>query len=177
MRFLLAFAFACFALPAAAQSDGVLTGIRAEPTEALIRETAGEFGLTAVTRVERVVDSTYVIPTRLAFGGEGAAAADTLLFFASLDACTGPDCATLSVVAFFGAGGAPDQLVSMNAWNAQRRFTRAYVDGDQVALQSDLDLSGGVTEASVRVFFRTYLLSLAAFISEPAGPEGAPPSE
>jgi len=57
------------------------------------------------------------------------------------------------------------QLPRINAWNQRFRFSRAYVDTDgDIALESDLDLEGGVTHATVREFVKTFVISVNAFM-------------
>jgi hypothetical protein len=52
----------------------------------------------------------------------------------------------------------------VNRWNIEKRFSKAHVDdeGDPV-LESDLDLSPGVTLDTVQDFFRTFEASIILF--------------
>ena len=48
-------------------------------------------------------------------------------------------------------------LESVNIWNQEHSFTRAYVDKEgSAALESDLIVSGGVTQENVEVFIQTF---------------------
>lgn len=54
----------------------------------------------------------------------------------------------------------------INDWNRNYRFTRAYLDSDEnPVLQSDFDLTGGVTEENAREWIRTFVTSLGKFKS------------
>lgn len=55
-------------------------------------------------------------------------------------------------------------LERINEFNRDYRFTRAYIDreGDPV-LESDIELTGGVTELNVKEWVRTYRAVLQAF--------------
>lgn len=48
-------------------------------------------------------------------------------------------------------------LATINGWNASKRYSRAYIDkdGDPV-VESDLDLSGGVSPRAVEEFLKTW---------------------
>ena len=53
---------------------------------------------------------------------------------------------------------------SMNKWNAEKRFSRAYIDDeDDPVVESDLDLEGGSSLGAVREFIDTFKLSVTAF--------------
>ena len=71
-----------------------------------------------------------------------------------------------NMMMLFSVAGTDASMRDTNAWNAERRFSMAYIDneGDPV-LQSDFDLSGGVSYEAVREFVRTYDMSLGEFIT------------
>jgi hypothetical protein len=51
-------------------------------------------------------------------------------------------------------GGSLDRV---NQWNKEKRFSRAYLDGDGDAnVEWDIDLEGGVTMEAVREGIRTF---------------------
>ena len=48
----------------------------------------------------------------------------------------------------------------LNVWNRDHRFSRAYRDTDDDAvLESDIDFTGGVTEANIKAWIRLFLSS------------------
>ncbi|MEE4301337.1 MAG: YbjN domain-containing protein [Pseudomonadales bacterium] len=57
-------------------------------------------------------------------------------------------------------------LESVNTWNQEKRFARAYLDGDgDPVVEAELDLAGGVTIARVKDFIQTFgRLSLPEFV-------------
>jgi hypothetical protein len=55
-------------------------------------------------------------------------------------------------------------LEEINAFNRDHRFGRAYLSEGAAWLESDLDLSGGVTPEAVREWVRTFEELLAAFM-------------
>lgn len=68
---------------------------------------------------------------------------------------------TLQLAAFFTD---KVSLSRINEWNRRKRFTRAYLDKDnEPVLESDIELTGGVTEKNVKEWFKTYYVSLKAF--------------
>lgn len=51
-----------------------------------------------------------------------------------------------------------------NEWNKRYRFGRAYVDDDgDAVLESDIDFTGGVTEANIKAWIKLYRDQLGAF--------------
>lgn len=63
---------------------------------------------------------------------------------------------------FSAEGALPAGLT--NDWNRTKRFSRAYIDGDgDPVLESDLDLEGGISEAAVVAWVKTFAISLQAF--------------
>ena len=83
-----------------------------------------------------------------------------LVFYDVTDGSAG----ALLFQAFFTSGEEAFPLEMVNNWNTARRYTRAYVDADgDAALESDLDLAGGVTEETIRRFIRTFSTSLPGF--------------
>jgi hypothetical protein len=62
---------------------------------------------------------------------------------------------------FFEVWPSPQKI---NQWNANKRFCRAYLNNDgKAAIESDLDLAGGVTIENFGAFFRTYRMQLGEF--------------
>ena len=55
-------------------------------------------------------------------------------------------------------------LSRINEWNRSKRFCRAYTNtkGEPV-LESDIELTGGVTERNVKEWMKTYIVCLKAF--------------
>jgi hypothetical protein len=71
---------------------------------------------------------------------------------------------SLQLYAGFKSGGKVT-LETINTWNREKRFSRAYIDSDKDAvIESDLDLEGGVTNESIDEFIRTFRTSLKDFI-------------
>lgn len=57
----------------------------------------------------------------------------------------------------FPADATYGKLEHINAWNRERRFSRAYVDADgDAVLEFDLDLEGGVTLGAVDAFLNLF---------------------
>jgi len=55
-------------------------------------------------------------------------------------------------------------LEKVNQWNKEKRFSRAYLDGDGDAnVEWDIDLEGGVTVAAVREGIRTFQAVVQVF--------------
>lgn len=55
-------------------------------------------------------------------------------------------------------------MSSINEWNRTKRFAKAYLDKDNdPVLEHDIELTGGVTEANVKEWFKTYVLCLKGF--------------
>ncbi|GLV47340.1 hypothetical protein TJA_05120 [Thermus sp. LT1-2-5] len=73
-----------------------------------------------------------------------------------LDFCQEERCGVLSLSAGFSLDEAPS-LDLVNAWNREHRFSRAYLneEGD-VWVESDLDLTGGVSLGAVIAFLRLF---------------------
>lgn len=69
---------------------------------------------------------------------------------------------TMQLYAGFRSSGT--SLSTINAWNKEHRFTRAYLDNDNdPVLESDIDLTGGVTQENVDEFVRTFFASLVQY--------------
>ncbi|REJ90769.1 MAG: YbjN domain-containing protein [Planctomycetota bacterium] len=61
-------------------------------------------------------------------------------------------------------------VMKVNEWNKNRRFSRAYVDDDgDYNIELDLVLSGGITVDRVKDFFETSKLSMLTFRDEVCG--------
>lgn len=55
-------------------------------------------------------------------------------------------------------------LSDLNKWNREKRFIKAYFDeNNNVALQADLDIDGGITRESVLKSVRTFMFSVWQF--------------
>ncbi|GAA5335473.1 YbjN domain-containing protein [Thermus hydrothermalis] len=73
-----------------------------------------------------------------------------------LDYCQEEVCGILSLSAGFTLDEPPSWEV-VNAWNRERRFSRAYLDEEgDVWLEADLDLTGGVSLGAVLVFLELF---------------------
>lgn len=58
---------------------------------------------------------------------------------------------------FVGFGGQEVTPEKMNEWNRSHRFTRAYRDSDgDPVLESDIDFTGGVTEANIKAWIKIF---------------------
>jgi putative serine protease PepD len=57
-------------------------------------------------------------------------------------------------------------LATVNGWNQKNRFSRAYLDteGDPV-VESDLDLSGGVTKEGVEAFIKQFRITVSGYVT------------
>jgi Putative bacterial sensory transduction regulator len=56
-------------------------------------------------------------------------------------------------------------LETINAWNREKRFSRAYIDNkNDAVIESDLDLEGGVSNEAIDEFIRTFRMSLRDFV-------------
>ncbi|AFV77230.1 hypothetical protein Theos_2239 (plasmid) [Thermus oshimai JL-2] len=79
--------------------------------------------------------------------------------------CEEKGCTSLMLTASFGMKEKPS-LERINAWNRERRFSRAYLDeeGDPV-LEADLDLEGGVADRAILAFIDLFEENLRAFAS------------
>lgn len=65
----------------------------------------------------------------------------------------------------FALAGTKANHQIVNQFDLEKRFGRAYLDGDgDPVLESDLDLEGGVTEARVLDYFRTYNQLMVHFL-------------
>jgi len=69
-----------------------------------------------------------------------------------------------SSIRLYAAFDSEASLGLVNRWNIEKRFSKAHIDeeGDPV-LESDLDLSPGVTLETVQDFFRTFEASIVLF--------------
>jgi hypothetical protein len=69
---------------------------------------------------------------------------------------------------FVGFGGKEVSTDKVNEWNVGHRFARAYRDKDgDAVLESDIDFTGGVTEANIKAWiklFRQVMNEYAKFV-------------
>lgn len=55
-------------------------------------------------------------------------------------------------------------LSTINSWNRDKRFAKAYLDKDDDPwLESDIELNGGVTESNVKEWLKTYVALMKMF--------------
>ena len=55
-------------------------------------------------------------------------------------------------------------LKKVNEWNASKRFSRVYLDGDgDAVIEWDVDLEGGTTAGALKESIRTYRMGVMAF--------------
>ena len=58
---------------------------------------------------------------------------------------------------FIGFGGQQVSTEKTNEWNSRHRFARAYRDEDgDAVLESDIDFTGGVTEANIKAWVKLF---------------------
>ncbi|WP_038057633.1 YbjN domain-containing protein [Thermus amyloliquefaciens] len=83
----------------------------------------------------------------------------------SLDYCQEERCGVLTLSAGFTLAK-PLGLEAVNAWNRERRFSRAFLDEEgTVWVESDLDLTGGVSLGAVEAFLELFAAeTLPAFM-------------
>ena len=56
-------------------------------------------------------------------------------------------------------------LKKVNEWNANKRFSRVYLDQDgDAVIEWDIDLEGGMTPGALKESIRTYRLAVMAFV-------------
>jgi hypothetical protein len=68
---------------------------------------------------------------------------------------------------YYGVAGTDVTWDQVNAWNAGKRYSRAYLDKDNdPCLELDLDLEGGVSKARIEDFLRTCKLSFDTWRKE-----------
>ncbi len=86
-------------------------------------------------------------------------------FQALLGQCAQGRCSAVQLYTGLAVNPKPS-LATINAWNAKARFAHAYLDaeGDPV-LQMDLDLDGGVTDASLDAAFKRWGRALEGFLA------------
>ena len=82
------------------------------------------------------------------------------------------DGAYISLTAAFAETTAT--LATVNAWNRDKRFSRAYLDSEMdPVVEAELDLAAGVTIGRIRDFIQTFgQLSLPDFVAAVAVPAG-----
>jgi len=65
---------------------------------------------------------------------------------------------------YYGLGGAVISYKTINEWNRDKRFSRAYLDSDiDPVLEADLLANGGLTDENVTSFFSVFKSSVRAF--------------
>jgi hypothetical protein len=129
------------------QVPQVVTSLTPEEMEAILRA--------AGYRYERLQGTGKLVAFSLSMGNFLAALV--------LDDCRGGRCESLYLAVPFGMRN-PPSLERINAWNREKRFSRAYLmdDGDPV-LESNLSLTGGVTRETIVSFLKTFEVSLSEF--------------
>jgi hypothetical protein len=118
--------------------------------------------------MQELLDAMRLANSR-AYGGPGGPAwqiqlggFETVLF---LDDCDSDQCGSVQMWAGFTPDGTV-VLAQLNSWNKEHRFSRAYVSEDGVVhLESDLDMTGGVSLRAVVEQIRTFRASAGAFSS------------
>lgn len=56
-------------------------------------------------------------------------------------------------------------LKKVNEWNATKRFSRVYIDGDgDAVIEWDVDLEGGTTTGALKESIRTYRVGVMTFV-------------
>jgi hypothetical protein len=76
--------------------------------------------------------------------------------------CDGGSCEDLNFYA--GFGGIKPTMDSMNAWNRDKRFGRAYLDGDlDAVIEYDINLEYGVERDNLNAAFGVWSLVLGEF--------------
>lgn len=69
-----------------------------------------------------------------------------------------------TLLLYCGWRGKQVSLSRINEWNKTKRFAKAYIDNDgDPVLESDYELTGGVTEQNVKEWMKTYVLFLKQF--------------
>jgi hypothetical protein len=72
--------------------------------------------------------------------------------------------------AYYGLRGTSANVQSVNEWNKSKRFGRAYIDADgDPCVELDYDLEGGVSDASIKVWFDTVNSIVSAFRTHVSG--------
>lgn len=67
----------------------------------------------------------------------------------------------------FAIAGSDANMRKINDWNRTKQYSRAYLDDDgDPVLESEQDLTGGVTLDRLRDFIKTYNTSLSVFLKE-----------
>ena len=68
---------------------------------------------------------------------------------------------------YYGVTGTSVTWEQINAWNAGKRYSRAYLDKDNdPCLELDLDLAGGVSKARIADFLHTCKVSFDTWKKE-----------
>lgn len=132
-------------LPAAAQPT-LLTSLSAEAMQTLMAGWGWPATLTALE------DGTPVIDSRT-----GALAFSVLFYNCADDAAESQAaCRDIQFRAAFASTEPPD-LSTINDWNRERRFVRAYLHAERYAyLEMDLRLDGGLTDATISAGVTTF---------------------
>jgi hypothetical protein len=131
------------------QVPQVVTSLTAEEMEAILRA--------AGYRYERLQQGQQgqVVVFALRMGN--------FLAFLGLVDCKGGRCESLQILTPFPTRNRPT-LERINAWNREKRFSRAYLDQDgNPVLEWDLGLGEGVTLETVVSFLRIFEANLSQF--------------
>lgn len=66
---------------------------------------------------------------------------------------------------YYGVGGVRCPFEPINEWNKQHRHSRAYLDDEQdPVIESDLLSDGGMSQAKLEMFVRTFQMSAGQFL-------------
>ena len=143
---ILAFSLAVAQGQTPVQAPKVVTSLTLEEMEAILKEAGYRY-----ERVKKDAEVFFVLRMR-----------DLKAALFLMD-CKEGRCGSLQLYAGFNMEK-PPTLERINAWNREKRFSRAYLDkdGDPV-LESELDLEGGVTRQAIISFLETFETSLSRF--------------
>lgn len=76
------------------------------------------------------------------------------------------ECEDMTIRAWFAAKP-PATLANVNAWNRDKRFTRAYIDSDNEAnLEMDINATGGVGMGNIQIMMKSYFQWVSEFPRE-----------
>jgi hypothetical protein len=124
-------------LPVAARAQDVLTEVSPKKMTKLLTSMGLE-----VEEAKGAKDGEQP-PLKFELGGSRV-----LLFLANKDT---------DAQLFVGLGGQEVSPEKTNEWNSRHRFARAYRDKDgDAVLESDIDFTGGVTEANIKAWVKLF---------------------